>query len=157
MRGLQSGCYTGAGVPAGVHDMFVVVVLCLVEKGLDARLGERPCASVKRFFLAPNNCLGVRVHIEVLLELLPWEGVQLLNAGNSRVSVFVVGAMLVQCDVYLASAKNDAVDLLRVSNGIAVFWVRDDPSEMSVAGELFNRGATEWMSKKRLREEEDQG
>lgn len=157
MHGLQSGCYTGAGVPAGVHDVLVIMMFRLVEQGLNAWLGERPSASVKRLFLAPNNCFRVRVHIEVLLQLLPWEGVQLLNTSDGRVGVFIVGAMLVQCDIYLAGTKDDAVDVLRVSNGITVFWVRDDPSEMGVAGKLFNGGATEWMSKKRFREEEDKG
>ena len=71
--------------------------------------------------------------------------------------MFVVGPVLMQCDVYLAGTEDDAVDLLRVSNRIAVFCVRDDPFEMGVAGELFNGGATEGMPKKRLREEEDQG
>jgi hypothetical protein len=55
----------------------------------------------------------------------------------------------------LAGTENDAVNLLWISNRNAVFWVRDDPSEVGVTGELFNGGATEWMSKKRLGEEED--
>jgi hypothetical protein len=57
----------------------------------------------------------------------------------------------------LACTENYTVDFLWISNGIAVFWVRNDPSEMGVAGELLNGGATEGMSKERLGKEYDQG
>jgi len=155
MHGLQSSCYTGAWIPAGVHDVLVIMVFGLVEEGLDAGLSERPSTGIEWLFLAPNNGFGIRVHIEVLLKLLPWEGIQLLNTRDGSVSEFVIGPVLVQCDVYLAGTEDDAVDILWISDGIAMFWVRDDPSEMGIAGELFNGGATKWMSKKRLREEED--
>jgi hypothetical protein len=118
-------------------------------------LGERPCTGIKRLFLAPDNSLGVGVHIEVLLELLPWEWVQLLNTCNGSVEVFVVGPVLMQCDIYLARTEDDAVDLLSIRNGIAVLWVWDDPPEVGIASKLFDGGATKWMTKKRLREEDD--
>ena len=157
MRGLQSGCYTGAGVSTGVHNVLVIMMFGLVEEGLNAWLGERPRAGIKRLFLAPNDCLSVRIHVKVLLQLLPWKRVQLLNARDGRVEVFVFGPVFMQCDIYLAGTEDDTVNLLWISNGVAVLWVRDDPSEMCVAGELLNGGAAERMSKKRLREEEDEG
>jgi hypothetical protein len=157
MRRLESSCNTCAGVAAGVHHVLAIMVLGLVEEGLDAGLCERPGAGIERLFLAPNNGLGIWIHVKVLLQLLPWEGVKLLNARNGRVGEFVFGPVLMQCDVYLAGTEDDAVDILRVSNGIAVFRVRDDPSEVGIASEFFDGGATERMSKKRFREEYDQG
>ncbi len=153
---LQSSSYTGAGVATGVHDVLAIMILCLIEQGLDSRLGERPCARIKRLFLAPNDCLGVRVHVKIFLQLLPWERVQLLNARDGGVGKFVVGPVLMQRSVYLAGTENNTVNLRRVSNGIAVLWVRNDPSEMSIARKFLNGGPTEWMSEKRLGEEDDQ-
>lgn len=81
-------------ITASVHDMFSVVVLGLVEKSLNTGLGEAPSTSVERFLLGPDNGFGVRVHVEVLLQLLPREWVELLNAGESHVVNLVVGSVL---------------------------------------------------------------
>jgi len=55
--------------------MLPVVVFGVIEQSLDSRLGEAPCTGIERFLLAPDNSLGVWIHIEVLFQLLPWEGV----------------------------------------------------------------------------------
>jgi hypothetical protein len=70
------------------------MVFRVVQKSFDSRLGERPCSSVKRFFLTPYDGLGVWVRVEVFFQLLPWEGIELLDAGNSCVLDVVVGAVL---------------------------------------------------------------
>ena len=62
-----------------------------------------------------------------------------------------------QGDINLASTEDYALNLLRLSDGVAVLWIRDDPPEMGIACELFDGRATERMAKKRLREEEDEG
>lgn len=46
MRGLQTGRHRRRRVAASVHDVLPVVVLGVVQQGLDTRLGERPGASV---------------------------------------------------------------------------------------------------------------
>ena len=104
MHGLQSSCYTGAWIPAGVHDVLVIMVFGLVEEGLDAGLSERPSTGIEWLFLAPNNGFGIRVHIEVLLKLLPWEGIQLLNTRDGRILDALLAAVFMQCSVYLAAA-----------------------------------------------------
>jgi hypothetical protein len=103
--------------------------------------------------LAPDDSLGVRVHVKVFLELLPGERIKLLNTGNSYVIDIIIGAVLVEGCINLTGAKYDAINLLRLDNGGAMFGVRNDPSELSIASEFFNRRTGERMTKERLRKE----
>ena len=143
-----------AGVPAGVHDMFAVVVLGFVEQGLNARLGEAPGAGVEGFFLAPDDGLGVGVGVEVLAELSPRERVELLDARDGRVADLLGRAVFVERDVDLAGAEDDALDRRGLINGASgVFGIGDDPLKVGVAGKVFDRGTSERMAKERFREE----
>ena len=126
--------------------MLPIMMLRLIQQGLDAGLGETPGAGIERLFLAPDDVLGVGVHVEVLPELGPGEGVELLDAGDGRVFVFLVGAVLVQGDVDLAGAEDDALDFFRGGDGLVVFGVGDDPLEVGFAGEVVDRGSCEWMA-----------
>ena len=157
MARLQSGSHACTWVTAGVHDVFAVVVLGLVEQGLQARLGERPSTGVKRLFLAPDDGLGVGVRIQVLLQLLPGEGVELLNTGDGSSLDAIVGPVLVQRSVDLTGTENDAVDGFGVVDGVAVFWVGDDPLELRVSSELLDGGTCQRVAEKGLREEDDEG
>lgn len=155
---LQASGDGRAGVAAGVHDVFAVVVLGLVEQGLDARLHEAPGTGVERLLLCPNDGLGVGVHVEVLLQLLPGEGVHLLNAGKGNVVELVVGAVLVQGSPDLTSAENNALNLLgSLDRAGLVLRVGDDPLEASVlAAKLLNVGAGERVTQQSLGEEDDE-
>lgn len=157
MARLQSGCYACTWVTASVHDVFAVVILGLVEQGLQARLRKRPGTGIKRLFLAPDDGLGVGVHIQVLLQLLPGEGVELLDTGDGSILNALVGAVLVQRSVDLAGTEHDAVDRFGVIDGVAVFWVGDDPLELRVSSKLLNGGTCQGVAEKRLGEEEDEG
>lgn len=92
--------------------MLAVMELGLVQQGLDSGLSETPGSGIERLFLAPDDGLGVLVGVEVLLELLPWEGVQLLNTGDSGVLEAIIVTVLVESGVDLTSAENDAVDFV---------------------------------------------
>jgi hypothetical protein len=95
MAGLQSSCDTGTWVTARVHDVLAVMVLGLVQQGLKTRLGERPSTGIERLLLAPDDGLSVGVVIQILLQLLPREGVKLLYACDGSVFEALVGAVLV--------------------------------------------------------------
>lgn len=148
----------GTGVATRIHDVFSVMVLSLVEKRLDTGLDKTPSTSVEGLFLCPHNGLGVRVHVEVFLELLPWEGVELLDACEGDVVNLVVGAVLVQGGPDLASAENDAVNLLGGLDGAGlVLGVGDDPLEAGIrASEVFNVRAGKGMTQQGLGEEDDE-
>lgn len=107
VRRLQTSGDGCARVAAGVHDVLVVMMLGLVQQSLDARLSEAPSTGVQRLFLGPDNRLGVRVAVQVFLELLPREGVELLNTCNGDIIDLVVGTVLVQRSVDLTGAKNN--------------------------------------------------
>lgn len=139
MRALQPRRHASAGVPPRIQDMFPIMMFGLIQQGLDTGLSETPSAGVERLFLAPNDVLGVGVHVEVFLELGPGEGVELFNAGDGGVLVLFGGAVLVQGDVGLAGAENDTLDLFGRGDGMVVFGVRDDPLEVRFAGEVFDR------------------
>jgi len=140
-----------------IHDMLAVVMLGVVEQGLKARLREAPCTGVERLLLAPNNGLGVGVLVKVLLQLLPREGVKLLEAGESNVVNLVVSAVLGQSSPDLTRAEDDAVNLLLGLDGAGlVLGVRDDPAEVRVIGELLNVGASQRVAEQSLGEEDDE-
>lgn len=75
--------------------MLVVVMLGLVQQGLNAGLCEAPRSRVQRLFLRPDNGLGVRVAVQVLFQLLPGEGVQLLDTRDGNVIQLFLSPILV--------------------------------------------------------------
>lgn len=156
---LEASGHRRAGVAAGVHDVLAVVVLSLIEQSLNARLGEAPGTGVEGLLLGPDNGLGVRVHVKVLLELLPGEGVQLLKASDGDVVDVVLGTVLVQGSPNLTRAQNDSVNLLRsLDRAGLVLGVGDDPLEASVGtSEVLNIGAGQGMTEQSLGEEVDEG
>ena len=156
MHGLQTGSHTSAWVTAGVHDVLAIMVLGLVQQSLQTRLSERPGTSIKGLLLAPNDGLGVGIHVQILLQLLPGEGVKLLDASDSGVLEAIVGTVLVQRGIDLTGTEDDAVDLLWIIDSVTVLWVRDNPLELGVSGELFYRRAGKRVTKKRLREEDNE-
>lgn len=158
MHLLETGSHRRAGVAAGVHDVLTVVVVSVVEQGLNARLSEAPGTSVERLLLSPDDGLGVGVLVKVLLELLPGEGVQLLNAGEGDVVDVVLGTVLVESSPDLTTAENDSVNLLtRLENASLVLRVGDDPLEASVLpSELLDVAAGQRVSQQRLGEEDDE-
>lgn len=133
MRALQARRHTGAGIPSRIQDMLAIMMFRLIQQGLDAGLGETPSAGVERLFLAPNDVLGVGVHVEVFLELGPGEGIELFDARDGCVLVLVGRAVLVQGGVDLAGAEDDTLDLFGRGDGLVVFRVGDDPLEVGFA------------------------
>lgn len=95
MAGFQARSHARTRVSACVHDVFPIMMLRLVEQGLNSWLGKAPCSSVQRLLLAPYDCFGVRIRVQVFPKLGPGEGVQLLNAGDGGVHEAFRGAMLV--------------------------------------------------------------
>lgn len=132
--------------------MLSVMILGLIEQGLNSGLREAPATRIQRLLLAPDDRFSIGVHVEVFLELCPRERIQLFNASNGGVLkvVDVARTMLVQGSVDLASAQNDPFDFLRRQDGIAMFWIRDDPLEVRVSSEVLNRGSCKWVTEQGL-------
>ena len=157
MRPLQPRRHTRAGIPPRIHDVFPIMMFRLVQQSLQARLRETPRTRIQRFFLSPDDSLGVGVLVEVLAQLGPGEGVQLFDAGDGGVFEFVLGAMFVEGDVDLAGAEDDAVDFFWRGDFVGfVGGVGDDPLKVGLAGEVFNGGASERVAEEGFREEENQ-
>ncbi len=155
MAGLQSSGHTGTWVSSSIHDVLAVMEFGLVQQSLNSWLGETPCPGIERLFLTPDDRLRIFVSVEVLLQLLPWEGVQLLNTGDGGVLEAIVGTVLVESGVHLTSAKNDSVNFIWLGDGLAMLGVGNDPFELRVAGKFFNWRASNWMSEQGFREEDD--
>ena len=159
MRPLQTRRHTRARIAPGVHDVLAVVEFGVVQQGLDPRLGEAPGTRVQRLLLRPHHRLGVAVHVQVLLELGPGKGIQLLDAGDGRVLelFWVGGAVLVQGCVDLAGAEDHALDLVgRADGAIVVGGVGDYPLEVRLPSEFIEVGAGKGVAEKRFAEEEDE-
>lgn len=157
--GLETGGDRGRRVAAGVHDVLVVVELGVVEKSLNAGLNKAPGTSIERLLLRPHDGLGVLVGVEVLLQLLPGEGVKLLDTGDGHVVDLVVGAVLVQGGVDLATANDNTVDLLGgLDVARLVGGVGQERLEVGLGtSELFDAGASQGVAKEGLGEEDDEG
>lgn len=153
--GLQATGDGSTGSATGVQNMAAVVVLGGIEQGFDTRLGVAPCASVQGLLLGPHDVLGIRVAVEVLLQLGPWEGVQLLNAGDGGVADTVRLAVFREGSVHLARAEDHTLNLLGLVDRRAVTRIRDDPLEVRIAGELLDRRAGNRVTQERLGEEDD--
>lgn len=155
MVGLQTRGDRCTWVTARIHDMLPVVMLGDIQDCLDTWLGEGPRAGIKRLLLAPDDRLGIGVAVEILLHLLPWEGVELLNTRDRRVGDLLLSTMLDQCRVDLSGTQDHALDVGGLGNRGAVLWVRDDPAELRLAGELLDGGTGDWVAEERLGEEDD--
>lgn len=138
MTALQPRRYAGTRIPPRIKHMPAIMMFRLIQQGLNPRLGKAPPTRIKRFLLAPDDILGIGVHVQVFFELGPGEGVQLLDAGDGDVFVFFGGTVFVQGDVDLAGAEDDTVDVFGLFDSFAVFGVRDDPLEVRVASEVFD-------------------
>lgn len=120
--------------------MFPIVVLSVVKQRLNAWLNERPSTSVKWLFLAIDKRLSVGVRVQVLLQLLPWEWMDLLDSRDGGGGVSGVLSVLVERREDLAGAHDDTLDFvvgLDLTSLVGLIW--DDPLEVRVASELFNR------------------
>lgn len=136
---LQPGRNAGAGISACVHDVSPVMVLRLVQQGLNARLHGTPSTSIKRLFLRPDNSLRIWIRVQVLLELSPWEGVELFETGDGRGGVTKILAMLEESGEDLACAEDDTLNLVvRLDFVGCVSLVGNDPLEMRFASEILN-------------------
>ena len=157
MGSLETGSDGSTWVATSVHDVTPVVMLCLVQQGLDSGLCKAPGTGVKGLLLRPDDVLGVGVRVKVLLQLLPWEGVQLLNTGDGNICEAASLTLIHQRSVDLTCAKNDTLDLLVRTNltGL-VRRVLDDPFEVRVTGEFLDIRASHRVAEQRLREEEDE-
>lgn len=157
MGSFQTTGNTGTWIPSSVEDVSPVVVLGLVEQGLDSWLDETPGTGIERFLLAPDNILSIGVAVEVLLQLLPWEWVQLFNSGDSGVGDVVGGTVFLEGSVDLARAENHTFDLLGLVNGVSVLGIGDDPLEVRFAREVLNRRSSKWVTEERFGEEDNEG
>lgn len=155
--GLETASHRRTRGTTSVEDVATVVVLCCVQQRLKTRLGEAPGTSVQRLFLGPNDVLGVGVAVEVLLQLSPREGVQLLNTSDGSVADAIGLTVLGQSGVHLTRADDDSLNLLRLIDLVAMGRVRDDPLEVRVTGEFLEVRASKRVTEEGLGEEHNQG
>jgi hypothetical protein len=156
MACLKTRSHRSTGVTSSIHDVFPVMVLRDVKDRLDTRLREGPGTRIKRLLLAPHDSLSIRVAIEVLLNLLPREGVELLDTRDGGIGDALVEAVLVQRGVDLAGTEDHALDFLGRDGGAAVLGLGDDGAELGVADELVDGGAGERVAEEGLGEEDDE-
>ena len=153
---LGSGSDRCGWVASSIHDVLAVVVLSLVQDSLDTWLSEGPSTGVKWLLLTPDDGLSVLVGVEVLLNLLPWERVQLLDTGDGSIGDVVVGTVLDESGVDLSGTEDDTLDVVLLGDGLAVLLLLDDPAEVAVTREFLNGRAGNWVAEKGLGEEDDE-
>ena len=105
--------------------------------------------------MCPNYGLSVWIAVKVLLQLLPWEWVQLLNTSNGGVLDVVIGAVFLEGSVDLTGTENNTVNCIVVVDSSAVLWILNNPSELRITSKLLDRRACNRMTEKRFREEND--
>jgi hypothetical protein len=62
-----------------------IMVFGMIQQRLDPGLHKAPCARIQWFLLTPHDRLCVGVLVEVLAELGPGEGVELLDTCDGDV------------------------------------------------------------------------
>lgn len=158
VNGLETSGHGGARGTTSVQDVAAVVVLGRVQHSLNTGLDERPGTGVERLLLAPDDVLSVGVAVQVLLQLVPGEGVQLLHTSDGGVADAIGLAVLDKGGVDLARAHDHTLNLLvRLDSISLVGRVRDDPLEVGVTSEGLQVRAGNGMTQKRLGEEDDKG
>lgn len=154
MTSLQSRSDRSTRITSGIHHVPPVMVFGLIEQSLDTGLRETPSTGVQWLFLAPNDGLGIRIRVQVFLQLGPGEGVELFDTGNSGLGQLVLDAVFVEGGVDLTRAEDDAVNLFLGGEldvvAWLVGWVGDDPLEVRFAGEVLDIGAGERVTKERF-------
>lgn len=114
--------------------------------------------SVERFFLCLDDGFGVRVLVEVFVELFLGEGVELFDMGDGNVVDFVVGVVFVKIGIDLVRVEDDVVNFFGSFDFVRlVGWVGDDLLELGFVNEFFNVGVGERMMEESFGEEEDEG
>lgn len=155
MDGLETGGHGSTRRATRVEDVAAVVVLGGIEQSFNARLRVAPGTRVQRLLLAPYNVTSVGVAVQVLLELGPREGVQLLDTGDGGVADVVGVTVLGESGVDLARAEDHTLNLLGLIDGTAVGRVGDNPLEVRVTSEVLDVRAGDRVTQKRLREEDN--
>lgn len=89
MASLETSSNTSTGVSSGVLDVFVRVVLGVTDDGIQSRLYKAPGTGIKWLLLGPNDLFQVGVFVQLITELCPREGMQLLNTNNGSIIDFV--------------------------------------------------------------------
>lgn len=82
MRPLQSRRHARARVPPRIHHMFPIMMFRFVQQRLNPGLCETPRSRIQRFFLRPHDRFRIGIHVQILAELRPGEGVELLDTGD---------------------------------------------------------------------------
>lgn len=104
MGSFKSRSHTRTGITSSIHDVFPVMVLRVVQESLNSRLCKAPSTCIQWFFLRPDDGFCVRIHVKILFELSPGEGVQLLDTGDGDGVELLLGAVFVQGHVNLTGA-----------------------------------------------------
>jgi hypothetical protein len=132
------------------------MMFSVVQESFDSGLRKRPCTSVERLLLTPNDILGVRILVEIFLQLLPRKGIELLDTSDSSILETIGFTMFVKSRIYLTGAENDTLNFLMRSNiSSLMLWVFNDPLEVRLASEVVQGRASERMTEKGFREEND--
>lgn len=111
MASLKTGSDTGTWCPSSVLDVFAGMVFSIPENCLQSRLYKAPGPGVERLLLRPNDLLHVGVFIQLIADLRPGEGVQLLDADDGNVVDFVGLTMLTKSGIDLTRADQETCAL----------------------------------------------
>lgn len=154
MYTFHPSCHARTRTPARIHDVPPIVILRLIQQCLNTWLGETPCTRIEWFFLRPHEGLGIRIAVEIFLELSPGEWVKLFEAGDGGVSVLEFGTMPDERCVDLSGAHDDAFDFVMRGNFVGlVGGIWNHPSEVGVAGEFREIRTCHRVAKKGFAEE----
>lgn len=156
MQLLSTGSNRCRRLSASVSNVGMLVVLGSLEGGVHSRLDVDPGTSVKRLLLSPADILKVGVRVQKLSDLLPREGVQLLDSDDSSLLVSKILSSLEESSPDLAGTEENSLDALLVVDGLAMLVVLNDPLEVRLTNKLREVGLGHGVSQQVLREEAGQ-
>ena len=127
-----------------------------IEDSLQPRPRERPRTIVESLLLAPDDIRRAGILLQDVVDFLPREWMQLLNACNRGIRDILRLAVFVQCEIYLTAAVDDSFDAGSVECRVSVAWIRDDRMELGLADKVLDVRFDERVAKERFREEDNQ-
>lgn len=107
MASLETSSNASARIPSCILNIFARVMLCIADDGIQSWLYKAPATGVKRLLLGPDDFVQIGVFVQLITELRPREGVQLLNANDSDIINLVSFAVFDKRGVYLTRANQE--------------------------------------------------
>lgn len=131
-------------------------MLRIADDCIQSWLYKAPATSVKRLLLSPDDFFHIWIFVQLVAELRPREGVQLLDANNNNIIDLVGFAVFDERSVNLTRTNQETGTFRWIFNRGSVLGLRNQPLEARV-GEVGKLRASQRVAEQGLAKKYNQG